>query len=122
LARVSQAPSYDRPSGTSPLDRTTTVVLMLALAVLVPIGSIFGLFFGMASDGCIGSVQCSSSQITVGLGIAAASPWVVYVVALVVVIVRWLRRRSTWWVPLAALVAGAALWALGGFVAVAGAR
>ncbi|NYE35014.1 hypothetical protein F4692_000118 [Nocardioides cavernae] len=116
---MSQPEAYDR-SRTA--DRTVTVVEMLALALLVPFASIFGLFFGMASDGCIGSVQCSSEQITVGLGIAAVSPWVVYVAALVVVVVRWVRRRSTWWVPLAALVVGAALWAIGGFVAVAGAR
>lgn len=105
----------------SAADRTVTVVLMVALAVLVPFASLFGLFFGMASDGCIGSVECSSTVVTLGLGIAAASPWVIYVAALVLVIVRWVRRRSTWWVPLAALAVAAALWALGGFVAVTGA-
>lgn len=115
-------PYVPEPTGPSRgVDRTVTVVLMLALAVLVPFASLFGLFFGMASDGCVGSVQCSSTVITLGLAVAAASPWVVYVAALVLVIVRWVRRRSTWWVPLAALVVAAALWALGGFIAVTGA-
>ncbi len=111
-------PSYDQPREASPVDRATTVLLMVALAVLVPLASFFGLFFGMASDGCIGNARCSSEMITVGIAIAAASPWVVYLVALGVVIVRWRRRRRTWWVPVAALAVGAALWTVGGFVAV----
>ena len=111
--------SYDDlPRQTSTVERAVTVLLMIGLAVLVPLASFFGLFFGMASDGCIGDNRCSSEQITVGIVISAGLPWVVYLVAAVVVIVRWVRRRRTWWVPLAALVLGAALWALGGVVAV----
>ena len=110
----------DLPRQTSTVERTVTVLLMVALAVLVPFASLFGLFFGMASDGCIGDARCSSQQITVGIAISAGSPWIVYLVALGVVIVRWARRRRTWWVPVAALVVGAALWALGGFTAVSG--
>ena len=117
---MSQPESYDhsRASTRRNVDRTVTVLLMVALAVLVPLASVSGLFAGMAPDGCIGGEQCSSTVVTLGLGIAAASPWVVYVVALALVVMRWVRRRSTWWVPLAALVVGAVLWALGGFVAI----
>ena len=113
--------SYDDlPRQTSTVERVVTVLLMLGLAVLVPLASFFGLFFGMASDGCVGDTRCSSGQISAGIVISAGSPWVVYLVALAVVIVRWARRRRTWWVPIAALVVGTALWALGGFVAVSG--
>jgi glucan phosphoethanolaminetransferase (alkaline phosphatase superfamily) len=113
--------SYDDlPRQTSTVERVVTILLMIALAVLVPLASFFGLFFGMASDGCVGDTRCSSEQITVGIVISAGSPWVVYLAALAVVIVRWVRRRRTWWVPIAALLVGAALWALGGFVAVSG--
>ena len=108
----------DLPRQTSTVERAVTVLLMIALAVLVPLASFFGLFLGMASDGCVGNARCSGEMITVGIGISTVTPWVVYVVMLGVVIVRWLRRRRTWWVPLAALVVGVALWAVGGFVAV----
>jgi hypothetical protein len=117
LAWVSQPEPYAR-SRTA--DRVVTVVEMVALAVLVPIASLFGLFFAMASDGCIGDVACSSTVITLGIAISAASPWVVWLVALVLVIRRWVRRRTTWWLPLVALAVGAALWALGALVAVSG--
>ena len=108
----------DLPRQTSSVERVVTVLLMLALAVLVPLASFFGLFFGMASDGCIGDNPCRGSQLTAGVVVSAGSPWVVYLVAVAVVIVRWVRRRRTWWVPLAALVAGAVIWVLGGFLAV----
>ena len=118
---MSQPEPYDDlPPQTSTVERAVTVLLMVGLAVLVPLASFFGLFFGMASDGCIGNARCSSEQITVGIAISAGSPWIVYLVALGVVIVRWVRRRRTWWVPISALAVGAALWALGGFVAVSG--
>ena len=108
----------DLPRQTSTLERVVTVLLLIGLAVLVPLASFFGLFFGMASDGCGGDTRCSTGQISAGIVVSAGSPWVVYLVALVVVIVRWARRRRTWWVPIAALVLGAGLWALGGFIAV----
>lgn len=110
----------DLPRQTSTVERVVTVLLMVGLAVLVPLASFFGLFFGMASDGCVGDTRCSSEQITAGIVISSGSPWVVYLAALAVVIVRWVRRRPTWWVPVAALVVGAVLWTLGGFVAVSG--
>lgn len=113
--------SYDDlPRQTSTVERVVTVLLVIGLAVLVPLASFFGLFFGMASDGCVGDARCSTEQITAGIVISAGSPWAVYLVALAFVIVRWVRRRHTWWVPIAALAAGAVLWALGGFVAVSG--
>jgi hypothetical protein len=115
---VSQSTSYDDlPPQTSTVERVVTVLLMIGLAVLLFIASILGMFFAMASDGCVGEVRCDSGQIAVGMIVAAGSPWVVYLVAVVVVIVRWVRRRRTWWVPIAALVVGALLWLAGGFIA-----
>jgi hypothetical protein len=37
------------------------------------------------------------------------------------VIVRWVRGRSTWWVPLVAVVVGALLWIAGALVTASGA-
>ncbi|MBL0747278.1 hypothetical protein [Nocardioides baculatus] len=106
------------PPQTSVVERSVTVLLMIVLAALVPLASFFGLFFGMASDGCVGDTPCNGGQMTAGIVLSSGAPWVVWIAALVVIIVRWVRRRRTWWVPIAALVVGAALWALGGVLAV----
>jgi hypothetical protein len=42
---------------------------------------------------------------------------VVFLVALVLVVVRFVRRLPAWWVPLVALAAGAGLWILGAVIA-----
>ena len=105
------------PPQTSTVERVVTVLLMLALAVLVPIASFFGLFFGVVSDACGDGGVCITMQNTVGLVVSAGSPWLVYLGALGVVIVRWVRRRPTWWVPVAALVVGAAIWFVGANIA-----
>ena len=116
---MSEPASYDDlPRRTSSLERAVTILLMVVLAALVPLASFFGLFFGMASDGCVGDNPCDSDRIGLGVSMSAASPPVVFVAALVWVGVRWVRRRTTWWVPLVALVVGVALWVLGGYLAV----
>lgn len=107
----------DLPRQTSIVERTITVLLMVCLAALVPIASFFGLFFGMASDGCVGDNPCDSNQLGLGVALAAASPTVVFLAALVWVIVRVARRRSAWWVPLVGLAVGIGLWMLGGLIA-----
>ncbi|GAA5123082.1 hypothetical protein GCM10023339_42390 [Alloalcanivorax gelatiniphagus] len=115
-------PTYDdQPRRPSKVERSVTVVLMVGLAALVPLGSFFGLFFGMASDGCVGDAPCDSDQIGLGVAVAALSPVVVFIAALVVVLARFARRRSAWWVPLVALVVGGLLWATGGIIAFSGA-
>jgi hypothetical protein len=40
----------------------------------------------------------------------ALSPAVVFLAALAWVVQRWRRARSTWWIPLVAVVAGAVVW------------
>ncbi|KRF36470.1 hypothetical protein [Nocardioides sp. Soil805] len=107
----------DLPRQTSTVERGVTALLMVGLAVLVPVASFLGLFFAMVSDGCTGDTECNGGQIGLGVLVAAGSPVVVFVVALVVVIVRIVRRLPAWWVPLVALVAGAALWGLGAVIA-----
>ena len=111
--------SDDLPRQTSTVERAVTVLLMLGLAVLVPIATFFGLFLGMVSDGC-GEGTCTTIQVTAGVLISSGSPWVVYLGTLAVVILRWVRRKTTWWVPVAALVAGAAIWFVGANIAVLG--
>lgn len=99
----------------SPADRVVTVLLMVGLAVLVFIGSVFGLLTAMASDGCTDD-SCNTTLIGVGVITSAGAPVVAFLVALVWLIVRWARGRRTWWVPLAGLALGVAGWFAGALV------
>lgn len=112
------APYADRPRA-SPVDRVLTVLLLIGLAVLVPIAGFLGLLTSMASDGCMDNT-CSSALMTVGIFTSALSPVVVGLGALAWVVVRWVRGRSTWWVPLVAVVVGALLWVAGALVTASG--
>ena len=106
--------SYDAPPRTvSTADRVVTVVLMLALAVLVPVAGVLGLLTVMASDSCGSSTECNTGMIGFGVIFSTLAPAVVFLVALVWVAVRWRRDRPTWWLPLVAAVVGAAGWVLG---------
>lgn len=106
----------DLPRQTSTIERAVTILLMIGLGVLVPIAGFMGLLTSMASDGCMGGNKCNSGQLGLGVAVSALSPAAVFLVALVWVIRRWGARRTTWWVPLVALAAGAALWALGALI------
>ena len=110
---MSPPTSYaDQRGAVSPVDRVVTVLLLVGLAILVPIAGFMGLLTAMASDGC-GASACNDSPMGLGVATSAISPVVVGVAAFVWVVVRWVRGRSTWWVPLVAVVVGAGLWALG---------
>jgi uncharacterized BrkB/YihY/UPF0761 family membrane protein len=122
LLGVSQPTSYaDQRGAVSPVDRVVTVLLLVGLALLVPIAGFMGLLTAMASDGC-GANTCNGALMTLGVGTSAISSVLVGIAALVWVIVRWVRGRSTWWVPLVAVVVGAVLWALGAGLTFAGAE
>jgi hypothetical protein len=106
------------PRQSSAVERTLTVLLMIGLGILVPIVAFMGLLFGMVSDGCAGDASlCNEDQIGLGILIASGSPVFVFITAFIVVVKRFRQGRPAWWVPLAALVAGAGLFVLGGVVA-----
>jgi hypothetical protein len=117
---VTDPAPYADPPRVSPVDRVLTVLLLVGLAVLVPIAGFLGLLTSMASDGCIGGNPCNTALMTVGIFTSALSPVVVGLGALGWVIVRWVRGRSTWWVPLVAVVVGALLWIAGALVTASG--
>ena len=85
----------------------------------MPVASLSATIFHMLTDGCPDGSGCGRGQVGVGVAVAVWSPWVVYGAALVLVVRRWVRGRSTWWVPPAALAVGVAFWALGRSIAVA---
>jgi hypothetical protein len=114
---VSQpAPYAEQPGEIGTLDRVVTVMLLVCLAVLAPVAGFMGLLTAMASDGCGSATACNDTMIGVGVFTSAGAPIVVALVALVWVIVRWVRGRSTWWIPFVAVLVGAAGWAIGAFI------
>ncbi|WP_107767651.1 hypothetical protein [Nocardioides terrigena] len=111
------APYDDLPRQTSTVERAVTALLMVGLAVLVPIASFFGIFFGVGYDGCVGDNPCDTGRLALGSAVGAVSPPVVFLATLVWVMVRIARRRSAWWVPLVGLAVGTAIWVLGAILA-----
>ena len=117
---TSPASYAEKSRAVSPVDRVLTVVLMVGLAALVPIGGFLGLMTSMASDGCMDD-SCSATLIGVGVFTSALSPAAVFLVTLGLVVRRWWRGRSTWWLPLVAVVAGVVLWFAGLMITASGA-
>lgn len=105
--------------------RTGDVVVTIVELVLLTLGafvaSFFGLFLGMASDGCGGSADCDSDLIGLGVLIAAAAPWVGLIPTGVWAIVRMVRRKVAFWVPLLAIPVWIVLLVLGAWLAFEGA-
>ncbi len=110
-------PTAELPAQTSTVERVVTVVLLIGLGIIAVIATFLGLLFSMVSDGCMGDATCNSDQIGLGILIASGSPILVFIVAVAQVVKRFRRRVPAWWVPLAALAAGAVLFVVGGIVA-----
>ncbi|MFT4136878.1 hypothetical protein [Microbacterium sp.] len=100
-------------------DIVLTSVLLLLLAALAAIVSYFGFFLAMASDPC-GAVACDTTLIGIGMLTAVVLPWIVLVVVIVVSIVRLVRRRLSFWLPLAAVPLVVGSWFVGAAIASAG--
>jgi hypothetical protein len=114
---VTEPATYDDSSpAVRPLDRVVTVILLVGLALLAPVAGFMGLLTAMASDGCGSGAECNDAMIGLGVFTSAGAPIVVALAALVWVIVRWVRGRSTWWIPLVAVIVGAAGWVIGAFI------
>ena len=108
--------AYAEKAPTRSSDRVVTVLLLVGFLVLVPIAVVMGLLLAMASDSC-GVNTCNETLIGVGIVVAAGAPVVAFLVTLVWVIVRWVRGRTTWWVPLLGALLGALGWGLGAVLA-----
>ncbi|TXN31913.1 hypothetical protein FVP33_03045 [Lacisediminihabitans profunda] len=82
-------------------------LLGLGIGALVSLSSIF---LVMAADSCGGSRECNLPQLTGGWLIAMIGPSVVMLVTLVLTVVRLVRRRMTWWLPLTGIVVELLVW------------
>ncbi|MFS0794880.1 hypothetical protein [Microbacterium sp. 1P10AE] len=100
-------------------DLALTIVLLVLLPLAALACSYAGFFLTFASDAC-GAVACDESLMNFGLWFAVIAPWGVLLVAVVAAIVRLVRHRITFWVPLAGIVLMAALWFVAAAIVSAG--
>ena len=103
-------------------DLVVTVVGFAITALLGLGASLLGLMLVMASDSCGTSSECSTGLIGLGVLIAVAAPWVCWVPAVVLAVVRQVSRRLTWWLPLVTVLAYAPLAVVAFLVVEAGVR
>ena len=107
------------PAGHPPAkDRTADVVVTIIELIMLGLGgvllSFFGFFLVFASDSCgISETHCSTGQIALGVVVAAGGPWLVILGMGAWAVVRLVRRRSAWWVPLLAVPGACLVFALG---------
>lgn len=90
-------------------DLALTIVLLVLLPLAAVACSYAGFFLALASDAC-GSTRCDYGVMNFGLWFAVIEPWVVLLLSVVAAIVRLVRHRITFWVPLAGIALMAALW------------
>jgi uncharacterized BrkB/YihY/UPF0761 family membrane protein len=104
---------------TQPARATWDVVLTIVLGVagigLVILLGFLGIFLAFASDSC-GTSTCNTDQIGTGMLVAVVAPAALFLVALVIAVVRLVKKRRAFWVILVGYavailgwVAGAAL-------------
>jgi hypothetical protein len=98
-----------RAKTSRPWDVVVTIVLLVLLPLLALAASYAGVLLAFASDAC-GADRCDAALMNTGFWAAVVSPWVVFVLGLVVTIVRLVRHRLAFWVPLLTIVVMAAAW------------
>lgn len=94
-------------------DIVATVVLLVVLVLGGLLTSFLGLFLVMASDSCGVTSECSEAGIVLGTAIAVAAPWIAIAAMGVWAVVRLVRRKLAWWVPMLAIPLWGMLFALG---------
>lgn len=90
------------PPGKPPVkswDVAVTVILLIGDLGIAAVASFMAVFLVMASDPC-GVRACSTEIITLGWLLGMGLPWLVLIVVAVISIVRLVRRRLAFWVPL----------------------
>jgi hypothetical protein len=88
-----------------------SALLLLNLAVGLVLGYL-AVILVVAYDSCV-LQECSYEGFTFGWLLALLGPPVVLLVAALVSILRMVRKRRTWWIPVAGLMVATALWLIG---------
>ncbi|MBF4160387.1 hypothetical protein [Nocardioides acrostichi] len=97
-------------------DIAVTVVFIVLLAGLGLVATFMSLFLGMASDGCFPDDPCDTGRMGVGIAVAFLAPGVAWLATSIWAIVRMVRGRLAFWVPLLALPLWAAIAGTGGWL------
>ncbi|THG29527.1 DUF6264 family protein [Naasia lichenicola] len=93
-------------------DLAIAIVLLVLLLPIDFLISYAGAFLAFASDSCTADT-CSTGQLSAGVIVALTGPTVVLLIGLVVAIIRIVRRRLAFWVPIVALAGMIGIWAIG---------
>jgi hypothetical protein len=109
---------YESIREPKPWDRAATIALLVPLALLAMQTSYSGMIAATTAAPC--GAGCSAPMLTAGMLLTTFSPMLLFIVAMFFGIRGILRRRHTFWIPLAAIIAVALLWFLGaGLTAIA---
>jgi hypothetical protein len=94
-------------------------VRILGVTGLLVINLVVGLVLGylavilvVAYDSCV-LQECSYEGFMFGWLLALIGPPIVLIVTAVLAVVRVVRRRRAWWIPIVGLAVGGALWLVG---------
>lgn len=94
-------------------DLVLTVVLLIAMAAVAVVAAFGGVFLVFVTDSCGSVGRCNDAAVTSGVLTGAVGPLVVALIAAVVAVVRLVRRRMAFWVPVVGLVLIVAVLVLG---------
>lgn len=98
-----------RSRAARPWDVAITVVLLVLLPLLALAATYAGVLLAFAADAC-GAQTCDTGLMNLGFWIAVIAPWVILTIGVVVAIVRLVRHRLAFWVPLVAIASMVAAW------------
>jgi len=101
-----------RGTGARTADVTVSVILLVAGVIGFGMLAFLSLFFAMMSDGCYGD-RCDTGLMSIGWLIALVAPPVVFLAAAGWTIVRLVRRKTAWWLPIVGAVVAVAIWVAG---------
>ena len=80
-------------------DRVSTVLLLVAGAVLTAVAAVAGVIaVASAATSCGTGASCSAGGLVGGAVLAVGGAFVVGVVTLVFAVRAWIRRRTSWWI------------------------
>lgn len=98
-----------RRGGLRVWDVALTVVLLVLLPLAALAATSAGLLFTAAGDSCF-LASCDLGLVNFGLWFAVIAPWAALVIGVTAAIVRLVRHRIAFWVPLLTVIGMVALW------------
>jgi hypothetical protein len=91
------------------VDVCVSIILMIASIALAAAFSYVALFTVVAGDSCAENV-CNYGMFTAGWLLALLAPVVCVAIGITITVVRLVRRRRAWWMPLVAMVVSGLVW------------